>query len=362
MRMATRRGTSGPDSLTGTSSADLLLGLAGNDTLRGRGGNDRLNGGTGNDVLIGGGGDDVLIGGSGTDALRGDSGNDIYSVDHANEINKSVADAGRDRVDSAVSYGLGARQEDLRLTGSANRNGTGNSGANTLTGNSGANRLRGGAGDDVLDGRGGADRLEGEAGNDTLVFDTADTLQDGGSDSDTLRITGAGITLDLTALTTLAHLERIDLTGSGDNGLITDSASALALATAGGVLRIDGDSGDSVTLEGIWGSMGEVSADGVTYARLVRAGAIVEIADAVTRNVTTIRAVLDLAQVPGSDGFRLDGIAAGDRTGASVVAAGDVNGDGFDDFLIGAPDSDTGTVYLVFGQGVGFVPTYALAA
>jgi|GEM_PF-6889927 len=49
----------------------------------------------------------------------------------------------------------------------------------------------------------------------------------------------------------------------------------------------------------------------------------------------------------------IDGLAEKDLTGLSVSDAGDVNGDGIDDFLIGAPGtifSDEGTVYVVLGQ------------
>ncbi len=42
----------------------------------------------------------------------------------------------------------------------------------------------------------------------------------------------------------------------------------------------------------------------------------------------------------GGNGFRLDGVAAGDRSGRSVAGAGDVNGDGFADVIIGAYGAD----------------------
>ncbi|MEE9212323.1 MAG: integrin alpha, partial [Phycisphaeraceae bacterium] len=46
---------------------------------------------------------------------------------------------------------------------------------------------------------------------------------------------------------------------------------------------------------------------------------------------------------------------AGDKAGQSVAGVGNVNGDGFDDFVIGAPDDETGgsragQVYLLFGS------------
>ena len=66
---------------------------------------------------------------------------------------------------------------------------------------------------------------------------------------------------------------------------------------------------------------------------------------------------IELSRLNGSNGFRLEGVDAYDRTGDSVSAAGDVNGDGFDDLLIGAGRADPGTparayageTYVVFG-------------
>ena len=49
---------------------------------------------------------------------------------------------------------------------------------------------------------------------------------------------------------------------------------------------------------------------------------------------------LNLSTLDGSNGFKLSGVAAGDYSGRSVSAAGDVNGDGFGDLIIGAPGPD----------------------
>ncbi len=51
---------------------------------------------------------------------------------------------------------------------------------------------------------------------------------------------------------------------------------------------------------------------------------------------------LDLSSLDGSTGFRLDGIEAIDHSGCSVSSAGDVNGDGFDDLIIGAIGGNDG--------------------
>jgi Ca2+-binding RTX toxin-like protein len=65
---------------------------------------------------------------------------------------------------------------------------------------------------------------------------------------------------------------------------------------------------------------------------------------------------LDLSTLNGSNGFAINGIAAPDLSGESVSSAGDVNGDGFDDLIIGATSADpngtsSGQSYVVFGQG-----------
>ena len=72
---------------------------------------------------------------------------------------------------------------------------------------------------------------------------------------------------------------------------------------------------------------------------------------------SSFTAAIDLSTLNGTTGFRLDGIDAGDggESGVSVSSAGDVNGDGFDDLIIGAEsadpggDSAAGESYVVFG-------------
>jgi glycosylphosphatidylinositol phospholipase D len=61
-------------------------------------------------------------------------------------------------------------------------------------------------------------------------------------------------------------------------------------------------------------------------------------------------AILDLDLLDGSIGFVLEGVAAGDAAGWAVSATADVNGDGLDDAVVGAPRvRGSGEAYLIFG-------------
>ncbi|MCL5776345.1 integrin alpha [Limibaculum sp. FT325] len=70
-------------------------------------------------------------------------------------------------------------------------------------------------------------------------------------------------------------------------------------------------------------------------------------------------AAIDLGALDGAAGFRIEGAMASEALGTSVVGVGDVNGDGFDDVLIGIPRAaapgrlSPGAAILVFGSAEG---------
>lgn len=68
------------------------------------------------------------------------------------------------------------------------------------------------------------------------------------------------------------------------------------------------------------------------------------------------RASIDLASLAAGDGFAIQGGAPEDRSGFSVSSAGDINGDGIDDLIVGAPSRNgaggnyDGAAYVIFGK------------
>ncbi len=162
----------------------------------------RLTGNEFSQRLSGNAGDNRLDGRGGRDTMTGHDGDDTYVVDNAADLIVEAAGAGRDTVQTSVSYSLRAgvsvevlTADDtaaltaLRLTGNAFRQ--------TIIGNDGDNTLNGGDGSDVL---------RGNAGGDTFVFSTA--------------------------LST-ANIDRIVDFTAGDDVIALDNAVFAALGSAG---------------------------------------------------------------------------------------------------------------------------------
>ena len=142
-----------------------------------------------------------------------------------------------------------------------------------------------------------------------------------------------GTTLDLTTL-------------SAEQGLIINGVASIdkageAVASAG---DINGDGLDDLIISAPRADPGEQNNAGLIY---ILYGTRSPIADPI-----------DLGQDLTAEGlgFTLQGSAAFDTAGLSVAAAGDINGDGYEDLIIGAPgrdvgnDSNVGAAYVIFGQ------------
>ncbi|MFD1702464.1 pre-peptidase C-terminal domain-containing protein [Methylopila henanensis] len=269
------------ENATGGSGNDVLVGNAGRNVLNGRGGADEMIGGAGNDryivdnvgdivfeyesegadvvessvtyalsdnienlkltgtasingtgnglanVLLGNNAANRLNGLGGADEMRGADGNDLYVVDNVGDIVIERANQGADRVDSYITYTLGAHVEHLKLIGDATINGSGNELANIISGNAANNRI---------DGRGGADDMRGGAGNDTYYVDNV-------GDRVTERA-GEGVDLvDSTVSYVLsAHVEYLRLSGTAAIGGVGNDL-ANVISGNGANNRIDGRGG-----------------------------------------------------------------------------------------------------------------------
>ena len=178
----------------------------------------------------------------------------------------------------------------------------------------------------------------GDAGGDN-VYDITVTASDGTNSTDqTVAITVTDEEYEPVPLFPLSTLDGTN--GFILNGIDANDRSGVSVSSAGDV---NGDGYDDLIIGADSGDPNGDSRAGETY--LVYGGA----------SAPGTGGGFNLSTLDGTNGFILNGIDAGDDSGFSVSSAGDVNGDGYDDLIIGAPSADpngrnrSGETYLVYG-------------
>ena len=149
-------------------------------------------------------------------------------------------------------------------------------------------------------------------------------------------------------------IELSDLDGSDGfviNGVDVDDSSGFSVSGAGDI------NGDAIADFVIGALLADPNGNNSGESYVVFGGASVGSSGAI-----------ELSDLDGSDGFVINGVDSGDFSGFSVSGAGDVNGDGMSDVIIGAQLADpngnnsAGQSYVVFGSNaVGSVGSIELS-
>ncbi len=295
--------------------------------------------------------DRVGTGVSAAGDVNGDGFADLIVGAGLADVTTSEGDTKIDAGEAYVLFGgpAGLSSEAAAVLGTDGNDDLNADGADSASGE--ATVVLAGAGDDVLN-------IDGFGDNDLLRFD-------GGSGTDTLSLANpdadTGLDLDLSTLadTRLSSIERIDLSGNADNSLTLTRLDLLNLSevrTEGRAeLQVDGNAGDHVNIIGDWmeGSMQDIG--GTMYNVFDNGNARLLVNTAVNVEIPRRIGNIDLTELTTADGFIIQGDAEGDWAGVSVSGAGDVNGDGFADLIVGASfgddgGTDAGEAYVIFGQ------------
>jgi subtilisin family serine protease len=180
------------DWLVGTTNADSLIGIEGNDTLVADSGNDTLDGGLGNDSLSGGAGTDVVSYSAATAGITVDlwagtarGPQDLQYEHYGNWIDR-LSSVENIRASNWADILIGDSGENRLEGGSADDRLDGNAGNDCLIGGAHSDTLLGNEGDDVLVGDSSFDPLDGGGGDDLLYGGAGNDCLDGGSHSDTI--------------------------------------------------------------------------------------------------------------------------------------------------------------------------------
>ncbi len=328
---------------TGNSLNNVISGGDLADTLSGLAGNDTLDGGLGADIMIGG------------------DGSDIYQVDDAGDVvtETSALATDIDRVESDISYALGANVENLDLNGTA-ISGTGNALNNVINGNDENNQIFGGAGVDTLNGGDGNDVIDGGIGNDIITGgDDNDTII-GNSGDDTIDVGGGFNTIVYNTPNFGADvINSFDAAGGTPANQDRIDLSALGITAANFTARVIestiGGAGNTLLTitDGAANQIGTIRVNGVTNANMDITDFTLAVAGTVLPGATAGNNTLNgtanndiISALAGNDTVNAGGgndTITGGLNGTGGPGADVLNGDAGDDTIIWNANTATGT-------------------